>query len=118
VYLSIGNIEKAKRHQPTARAMVLVGHILVCKLECFSKKKRAVEGYHLFYEYMRMLLKPSAQSISTPLVPALMRGSIRTIFPILSVYITDYPEQFWLPVAKKMPVQHAWDQTLHPVNPF
>jgi len=81
--------------------MVLVGHIPVCKLECFSKKKRAVEGYRLFHEYMRTLLKPSAQSISTPLVPALMRGSIRTIFPILSAYIADYPEQCLVACCKE-----------------
>lgn len=36
VYLSISNIEKATRRQPTSRAMVLIGYIPVCKLECFS----------------------------------------------------------------------------------
>jgi len=48
VYLSIGNIEKATQRQPTAQAMVLLGYIPICKLECFSKKKQSVEGYPTF----------------------------------------------------------------------
>jgi len=62
VYLSIGNIEKATRRQPTARATVLLGYIPVCKLECFSKKKRSVEGYQLFHECMRTMLAPLANA--------------------------------------------------------
>ncbi|KAF8811835.1 hypothetical protein BYT27DRAFT_7208143 [Phlegmacium glaucopus] len=101
VYLSIGNIKKATRHQPTARAMVLVGYILVCKLECFSKKKQSVEGYQLFHECMHTLLEPLIKAGTDGVDMDCANGFIWTIFPILSVYIADYPEQCLVACCKE-----------------
>ena len=38
VYLTIGNINKATHQQVSAWATILLGYILVIKLECFLKK--------------------------------------------------------------------------------
>ena len=58
VYLTIGNIDKSTRRSPTARVTVLIGYIPVTKLECFSKLKRQYQGYQVFHDCMRALLKP------------------------------------------------------------
>ena len=84
--------------------MVLVGYIPVFKLKCFSRKKWAVEGYQLFHEYMRTLLEPTAL-ILVWTVPMVSFGQA-SLFCRRTSQIT--PSNVWLPVAKKMPVQHAW----------
>ncbi len=58
VYLGIANVSKSVRQKPTAHAMVLVGYIPVCKLDCFTKNKRSDAGYQLFHECMRKILEP------------------------------------------------------------
>ncbi|KAF8509392.1 hypothetical protein JB92DRAFT_3083772 [Gautieria morchelliformis] len=42
VYLTIGNIDKAIRRQPSKQAMVLLGYLPVTKLECLSPELRHV----------------------------------------------------------------------------
>jgi hypothetical protein len=94
VYLSIRNIEK--RHavsQHLGQWYLHMGYIPVCKLECFSKKKWAVEGYQLFHEYMCTLLEPLIKAGTNGVDMDCADDFIRTIFPILSAYIADYPEQ-------------------------
>ncbi|KAF8986147.1 hypothetical protein BDQ17DRAFT_1393693 [Cyathus striatus] len=82
VYLSNGNIEKLVRHQPTKRAMVLIGYIPVTKLKCFTKNQCSAEGHQLFHE---------CRVEGIDMVCA--DGFVRTIYPLIAAYIADYPEQ-------------------------
>ena len=93
VYLSIGNIAKATRCSPSARAMVLIGYLPVAKLECFSKKQRAQKRYQLFHDCMRSLLVPLVKAGLEGVDIECGDGFIRKVFPILAAYIADHPEQ-------------------------
>ena len=93
VYLSIGNIRKETCCQPTSCAMVLIGYIPVCKLECFSKKLQVTEGYQLFHECMCTLLQPLIDAGKNSVDMDCADGFICTVYPILAAYIADYPKQ-------------------------
>ena len=93
IYLTIGNIEKTVRYKPTARASILIGCIPVSKLECFSKSKCQFAGYQLFHNCMRSFLDPLREAGNNGVDVVCADGFVRHAYPILSVYVTDYPEQ-------------------------
>ncbi|KAJ7725295.1 hypothetical protein DFH07DRAFT_758708 [Mycena maculata] len=93
VYLSIGNLRKETRRTPSARATVLLGYIPVTKLEIFSKKNRSANAHQLFHNCMRVMLEPLKAVGRDGVKMDCADGFVRMIFPILSAYIADYPEQ-------------------------
>ncbi|KIJ08929.1 hypothetical protein PAXINDRAFT_23213, partial [Paxillus involutus ATCC 200175] len=58
VYLTLGNISKDVRRQPSMHASVLLGYLPTTKLECFSEAQRSVERYRLFHYCMAQILEP------------------------------------------------------------
>ncbi|KAL1684462.1 hypothetical protein GGG16DRAFT_68253, partial [Schizophyllum commune] len=93
VYLTIGNISKDVRRQPSSRASILVGYLPVAKLECIPEKERSVRGYQLFHECMTHLVETLVDAGTTGVEMTCADGWVRRVFPILSAYIADYPEQ-------------------------
>lgn len=93
VYLTIGNIEKSVRRQPSARANILLGYIPVTKLENIPKERRQVEIWQLFHDCVKIMLAPLAKAGKEGINIVCADGNIRHIFPILAAYVADYPEQ-------------------------
>ena len=55
VYLTIGNLSKKIRRQPSTHGTILVGYLPVAKLYCFSEGSHSLQGYRLFHHCMEMI---------------------------------------------------------------
>ncbi|KAG2337593.1 hypothetical protein BDR05DRAFT_978456 [Suillus weaverae] len=58
MYLTLDNISKDIRHQPSKHAAILIAYLPISKLECFMQDICSVEHYHLFHYCMAQVLDP------------------------------------------------------------
>ena len=93
VYLTIGNISEDLHCQPSACATVLIGYLPVAKLTFFLESTWPNTQYRLFYKCMRTLLNPLVQAGNEGVEMVCADQNIHWVFPILAVYIANYPVQ-------------------------
>lgn len=98
VYLTIGNIPKALRRKPRARACVLIAYLSVDKLapDNLSKTALKLRNYELFHRSMAVILEP-LKAAGDPCGQGVKMvsgdGAVRRVYPLLATYVADYPEQ-------------------------
>ncbi|KAJ6573734.1 hypothetical protein B0H10DRAFT_1963850 [Mycena sp. CBHHK59/15] len=139
VYLTMGNIDKETRRTPSSRATVLLGYIPVTKLEIFTKANRSAVTHQLFHDCMRVMLESLKTAGKDGVRMECADGFVRMMYPILSAYIADYPEQCLIerrdlgnfPMRDPVETLHVLSeqskgahppefktQNLRPINPF
>lgn len=102
IYLTIGNIPKAIRRKPSKKACILIGYLSVEKINRKEMTDRAYRSkiQRLFHESMRIILEPLKKAGHEGVEMTGADGAVRMVFPILSCYAADYPEQCLVTCSK------------------
>ncbi|KAF5347147.1 hypothetical protein D9757_013661 [Collybiopsis confluens] len=96
VYLTIGNVPKALRRKQGTRACVLIAYLSVDKPSAqknLSKKALKLRNYEIFHRSMAAVLEPLKAAGKNGVEMVGGDGAVRMVYPILSTYVADYPEQ-------------------------
>ncbi|KIK64561.1 hypothetical protein GYMLUDRAFT_160971 [Collybiopsis luxurians FD-317 M1] len=98
VYLTLSNIPKSLRCKPGTRACVLIAYLSVDKpsKEGLSKTVLQLCNYKIFHRSMAVVLQPLKAAGNPGGQGVEMvggNGAARRVYPILTAYVADYPEQ-------------------------
>ena len=89
----IGNISKDLHVQVSLHATILLGYIPVGKFNNFSEKTQPIAQYQLFHHCMALILASLVNMGQSGIKMMCTDSTICWIFPILTAYLADYPEQ-------------------------
>jgi hypothetical protein len=103
VYLTLGNIPKAKRRKLNHRACILIAYLPVDKALPQSGDVAAdikCKTYQLFHDAMRVVLQPLIEAGKQGVELTDGKGEVRMVHPVIAAYVADYPEQCLVTLAK------------------
>ncbi|KAG1861276.1 hypothetical protein F4604DRAFT_1882477 [Suillus subluteus] len=95
VYMSIGNIAKAKRRQASARATILIGYLPASKLDCFTPDALLPGQIQTLSSFLLLPLD------NTGVEMVCADSLVRRVHPILAAYVADFPEQCLISCCKE-----------------
>lgn len=94
VYITIGNLAKHARRQPSRKGTLVLMYLPVVKLACIKSSSRRRERlWELFHYMMTVCLEPLVHTGRHGQMIACADGLVRKVFPIIMAYIADFPEQ-------------------------
>ncbi|KAG2158515.1 Zn-finger domain-containing protein [Suillus bovinus] len=85
--------DKSAWPKPWMHGAILIGYLLVAKLDCFSKATWSVAGYRLFHECMQ----PGQEGVGMVCTD----DRVQRVHPILAAYVADHPEQCLVACTKE-----------------
>ncbi|KAG9094153.1 hypothetical protein FRC06_011108, partial [Ceratobasidium sp. 370] len=94
VYITLGNIGKDGRRQPTKRATVLLGFLPVDAFEDVANddERRRMKA-DLVHRAMETMFAPLVAASKTGVEMWCADGRLRRVFPLVAAYMADWPEQ-------------------------
>ena len=95
VYLSIGNLGKEKRRSTTSNGLILIG--LLPKV---PRKPREHTTKRAFHTALREILRPLEAPAMDGIEMRCADGHARIVFPRISSFLADYPEQCLITLVK------------------
>ncbi|KAG2741331.1 hypothetical protein P692DRAFT_201842290 [Suillus brevipes Sb2] len=93
VYLTLGNISKDIRRQPSKHAAILIAYLPISKLECFTRDVSSVEHYWLFHYCMAQVLEPLVSAGENGVDVTCPDLQVRRMHPIVAAYVANFPER-------------------------
>ncbi|KAJ3562007.1 hypothetical protein NP233_g9840 [Leucocoprinus birnbaumii] len=101
VYLTIENLPKHVRRKPSRQAQILLAYLPTTKLEHITNQaSRRRTTINVFHACLKFILQPLESAGRKGVFMMSGDGLIRKCFPILAVYIGDYPEQVLVTLVK------------------
>ncbi|KAG1898850.1 uncharacterized protein F5891DRAFT_1129292 [Suillus fuscotomentosus] len=108
VYLTVRNIQKDVRCQPSKHATVLIGYLPISKMLHFKDDEGHQLGhYWLFHNCMHLVMEPLIEAGHSGVEMICTDWNIHWIFPILVAYIADHPEQCLIACCKENHCPHC-----------
>ncbi|KAG8737181.1 hypothetical protein FRC10_008489 [Ceratobasidium sp. 414] len=94
VYITLGNIGKDGRRQPTKHATVLLGFLPVDGFEDIANddERRRMKA-DLVHRAMETMFAPLVAASKTGVEMRCMDGRLRRMFPLVAAYMADWPKQ-------------------------